>query len=39
VLTLPKAYVALDGERLKRRLSVLGALLEREPEVRISDRS
>jgi len=37
VLTLPKAYAALDGERLRRRMSVLGALLEHEPEVRIAD--
>jgi exopolyphosphatase/guanosine-5'-triphosphate,3'-diphosphate pyrophosphatase len=38
VLTRPKAYAALDGERLRRRLSVLSSLLEREPEVRITDR-
>ena len=36
VLTIPKAYAALDGERLRRRLGVLAALLDREGEVRIS---
>jgi exopolyphosphatase/guanosine-5'-triphosphate,3'-diphosphate pyrophosphatase len=35
VLTLPKAYAGLDGERLQRRLSALAELLEREPELRI----
>jgi exopolyphosphatase/guanosine-5'-triphosphate,3'-diphosphate pyrophosphatase len=35
ILTLPKAYAALDGERLRRRLAVLGELLERDAEVRI----
>jgi exopolyphosphatase/guanosine-5'-triphosphate,3'-diphosphate pyrophosphatase len=34
VLTIPKAYAALDGERLRRRFSALAALLEREPEIR-----
>jgi exopolyphosphatase/guanosine-5'-triphosphate,3'-diphosphate pyrophosphatase len=34
-LTLPEAYAALDGERLRRRLATLGELLEREVEVRI----
>jgi exopolyphosphatase / guanosine-5'-triphosphate,3'-diphosphate pyrophosphatase len=34
VLTLPKAYAALDGERLQRRFAALAALLEREPEIR-----
>ena len=34
VLTLPKAYAALDGERLRRRFAALAALLERELEVR-----
>jgi exopolyphosphatase/guanosine-5'-triphosphate,3'-diphosphate pyrophosphatase len=35
VLTLPKAYAGLDGERLQRRLSALAELVEREPELRI----
>jgi exopolyphosphatase/guanosine-5'-triphosphate,3'-diphosphate pyrophosphatase len=35
-LTLPKAHAALDGERLRRRLAVLGELLERDAEVRIT---
>jgi exopolyphosphatase/guanosine-5'-triphosphate,3'-diphosphate pyrophosphatase len=35
ILMLPKAHAALDGERLRRRLAVLGELLEREVEVRI----
>jgi exopolyphosphatase / guanosine-5'-triphosphate,3'-diphosphate pyrophosphatase len=35
VLTLPKAYAALDGERLRRRFAALAELLEREPEIRI----
>jgi exopolyphosphatase/guanosine-5'-triphosphate,3'-diphosphate pyrophosphatase len=35
VLTVPKAYAALDGERLSRRFAALAALLEREPEIRI----
>jgi exopolyphosphatase/guanosine-5'-triphosphate,3'-diphosphate pyrophosphatase len=34
-LTLPKAYAALDGERLRRRFGVLASLLERVPEVRL----
>mgnify|MGYP003416389847 CR=1 FL=1 len=32
VLTVPKAYAALDGERLRRRFAALAALLEKEPE-------
>jgi exopolyphosphatase/guanosine-5'-triphosphate,3'-diphosphate pyrophosphatase len=36
VLTLPKSYAALDGERLRRRFGVLAALLSREPEIRIA---
>ncbi|MFA5948916.1 MAG: Ppx/GppA phosphatase family protein [Hyphomicrobium sp.] len=36
VLTIPKTYAALDGERLRRRLNVLAGLVEREGEVRIS---
>jgi exopolyphosphatase / guanosine-5'-triphosphate,3'-diphosphate pyrophosphatase len=35
VLTLPKAYAALDGERLRRRFASLAGLLEREPEIRV----
>jgi exopolyphosphatase/guanosine-5'-triphosphate,3'-diphosphate pyrophosphatase len=35
VLTIPKAYAALDGERLRRRFGVLAELLEREPEIRL----
>ena len=35
VLTLPKSYAALDGERLRRRFAVLASLLERVPEVRL----
>jgi exopolyphosphatase/guanosine-5'-triphosphate,3'-diphosphate pyrophosphatase len=34
-LLLPKALAALDGERLRRRLAVLGELLERKTEIRI----
>lgn len=34
VLTLPKAYAALDGERLRRRFESLAALLSRTPKVR-----
>jgi len=36
VLTIPRAYASMDGERLRRRFGVLAELLEREPEVRIS---
>ena len=36
VLKLPKALAALDGERLRRRLAVLGDLLERDVDVRIA---
>jgi exopolyphosphatase/guanosine-5'-triphosphate,3'-diphosphate pyrophosphatase len=35
VLTLPRQYVSLDGERLRRRLGQLAALLERTAEIRI----
>ena len=35
VVTLPKAYAALDGERLRRRFAALAGLLEREPEIRV----
>jgi exopolyphosphatase/guanosine-5'-triphosphate,3'-diphosphate pyrophosphatase len=34
VLTIPKAYAALDGERLRRRFQTLAELLVREPEIR-----
>jgi exopolyphosphatase/guanosine-5'-triphosphate,3'-diphosphate pyrophosphatase len=34
VLGLPRAYAALDGERLRRRFAVLAELVEREPEIR-----
>lgn len=35
VLTLPRAYAPLDGERLRRRFEALAQLLEKEPDVRI----
>jgi hypothetical protein len=35
VLTIPKAYAALDGERLRRRFAALSELLEREPDIRV----
>jgi exopolyphosphatase / guanosine-5'-triphosphate,3'-diphosphate pyrophosphatase len=35
VLTIPKAYAAMDGERLRRRFAVLAELLERLPEIRL----
>jgi exopolyphosphatase/guanosine-5'-triphosphate,3'-diphosphate pyrophosphatase len=38
VLTIPSRLAALDGERLRRRFAGLAALLERQPEVRISMR-
>jgi exopolyphosphatase/guanosine-5'-triphosphate,3'-diphosphate pyrophosphatase len=34
VLTLPKTYAALDGERLRRRLEILADLLEMKSEIR-----
>jgi exopolyphosphatase / guanosine-5'-triphosphate,3'-diphosphate pyrophosphatase len=34
VLTVPKAYETLDGERLRRRFGVVGHLLDRKSEVR-----
>jgi exopolyphosphatase/guanosine-5'-triphosphate,3'-diphosphate pyrophosphatase len=34
VLTIPKAYVALYGERLQRRFEALAGLLERKPDIR-----
>jgi exopolyphosphatase/guanosine-5'-triphosphate,3'-diphosphate pyrophosphatase len=36
VLAVPKAYAALDGERLRRRFQMLAELLAREPEIRIA---
>ena len=36
VLTLPKAYASLDGERLRRRFDVLAALVQHEPEIRVA---
>jgi len=35
LLTLPRSYAALDGERLRRRFAALASLLERVPEVRL----
>ena len=35
VLTVPRAYMALDGERLRRRFGTLAGLLDAKPEVRI----
>lgn len=37
VLTIPKSYAALDGERLRRRLQVLAEMVSREAEIRIVD--
>jgi exopolyphosphatase/guanosine-5'-triphosphate,3'-diphosphate pyrophosphatase len=34
VLSIPKAYAGMDGERLRRRFAALAELLEREPEIR-----
>lgn len=34
VLTIPKAYAGLDGERLRRRFDTLAQLLEKTPEIR-----
>ena len=39
MLTIPKAYAALDGERLRRRFAALAELLEREPEIRVEPMS
>jgi exopolyphosphatase / guanosine-5'-triphosphate,3'-diphosphate pyrophosphatase len=36
VLTLPPAYAALDGERLRRRFGVLAELIGKRAEIRIS---
>ena len=35
VLSIPKAYASLDGERLRRRFQTLAALLDFPPEVRL----
>ena len=34
VLTIPKAYAGLDGERLRRRFELLAMLVEKVPEIR-----
>jgi exopolyphosphatase/guanosine-5'-triphosphate,3'-diphosphate pyrophosphatase len=36
VLTLPTAYAALDGERLRRRFGLLAELVGKKPVVRFS---
>jgi exopolyphosphatase/guanosine-5'-triphosphate,3'-diphosphate pyrophosphatase len=36
VLSIPRSYAALDGERLRRRFSVLAGLLDSEPDIRIA---
>jgi exopolyphosphatase/guanosine-5'-triphosphate,3'-diphosphate pyrophosphatase len=36
VLTIPKAYAGLDGERLRRRFESLAQLLEKVPEIRFT---
>jgi len=36
VLSIPKAYTTLDGERLRRRFGALAELLAREPEIRLA---
>jgi exopolyphosphatase / guanosine-5'-triphosphate,3'-diphosphate pyrophosphatase len=35
VLSIPPAYAAMDGERLRRRFQALAELLEREPDIRV----
>jgi exopolyphosphatase / guanosine-5'-triphosphate,3'-diphosphate pyrophosphatase len=35
VLTIPKTYAGLDGERLRRRFETLAQLVEKQPEIRI----
>lgn len=35
VLSIPKVYAGLDGERLRRRFTALAELMEREPEIRV----
>ncbi len=36
VLTIPRAYASMDGERLRRRFEALAALLEKKAEVRFA---
>ncbi len=36
VLTIPRAYAALDGERLRRRFEALADLIGKKPDIRIS---
>ncbi len=36
VLSIPPAYAALDGERLRRRLALLAELVGKRPEIRIT---
>jgi exopolyphosphatase/guanosine-5'-triphosphate,3'-diphosphate pyrophosphatase len=36
ILTIPPAYAALDGERLRRRFEALAGLIDKKPEIRIS---
>jgi exopolyphosphatase/guanosine-5'-triphosphate,3'-diphosphate pyrophosphatase len=36
LLTIPAAYAALDGERLRRRFELLAALVGKRPEIRIT---
>jgi exopolyphosphatase/guanosine-5'-triphosphate,3'-diphosphate pyrophosphatase len=35
VLSIPPAYAAMDGDRLRRRFQALADLLECEPELRV----
>jgi exopolyphosphatase / guanosine-5'-triphosphate,3'-diphosphate pyrophosphatase len=35
VLTIPKVYAGLDGERLRRRFDLLAELVDKRPEIRI----
>ena len=35
-LTIPRAYAALDGERLRRRFEALASLIDKKPGIRIS---
>ncbi|HEX2842011.1 MAG TPA: Ppx/GppA phosphatase family protein [Hyphomicrobium sp.] len=37
VLTIPRTYAALDGERLRRRFGLLAELLAREAEIRVAN--
>ncbi|HMN36998.1 MAG TPA: Ppx/GppA phosphatase family protein [Hyphomicrobium sp.] len=37
ILTIPKVYAGLDGERLRRRFEVLAGLVGRQPVVRIAN--